>query len=99
MRQYLRMMSAYGTDFESADVYHNFYKIELAKATFALAHAVVQDWPEGGRDVAKELKRRSRGVLANRILIDRPPYEDERLGSEKYINRLQQTIDFDLTNR
>ncbi|KAL5507882.1 hypothetical protein ACEPAH_5500 [Sanghuangporus vaninii] len=99
MRQCLRMMWYHGTEPSYFEAHPDFYKYELAKATIRLVDAVAADWSKDEVKIWKDMKKESRGILQKQSRVERPEKEEGGLGSEKYLGKLQQAIDFELSAR
>ncbi|KAL5487669.1 hypothetical protein ACEPAI_5777 [Sanghuangporus weigelae] len=99
MRQCLRMMWYYGTEPSHFETHPDFYKYELAKATIKLVDAAAADWSKDEVKIWKDMKKESRAILQKQSPVERPEKEEGGLGSEKYLGKLQQAIDFELSAR
>ncbi|EJD01501.1 uncharacterized protein FOMMEDRAFT_21886 [Fomitiporia mediterranea MF3/22] len=99
MRQALRMMYIYGIGPGAFVTHYNFYKIELAKTILKLLDAAASSDQPGDEKKWKYLKQESREALSKRVMVERPESEEDGLGSQKYISKLQQAIDFELASR
>ncbi|KAI5120674.1 hypothetical protein M0805_006963 [Coniferiporia weirii] len=100
MRQCLRIV-AMGVDrVEENEPYESYYKGRLASAVIKMCKLTLEDVSESEKVKWQELRRRSQEVLVDRTFAVKPPIEvEEALGSQSFVKKMQQAIDFEMAAR
>ncbi|KAH8118677.1 hypothetical protein DFH11DRAFT_1502547 [Phellopilus nigrolimitatus] len=105
MRQCLRMMLSVHDvrsfyERGNTEAFFLFFKAKLASAVVKMINLSTEGATEDERFVLRELKKRSQEVLVKRVSYERLPSQEEgALGSQSYMEKMQQAIDFELAAR